>query len=114
MQQSIKAALLSGMIFPGVGQISLGHKKRGWSIILVNCILFYLIISKVIQQAASIVEKMQKNGAALDIESISKQTSNLVGFSDNSSLNILLTLLILGWLISIVDAYLLGNKRVEK
>lgn len=110
MQQSVKAALLSGMIFPGIGQISLGYKKRGWSIILVNCILFYLIISKVIQQATSIVKKMQQDGLALDIESISKQTSELVGFSDNSSLNTLLILLILGWLISIIDAYILGTK----
>lgn len=53
MQQSVKAALLSGLIFPGVGQISLGYKKRGWSIILVNCILVYLIISNIIQQATS-------------------------------------------------------------
>lgn len=53
---------------------------------------------------------MQQNGIALDIESISKQTSELVGFSDNLSLNTLLILLILGWLISTVDAYVLGIK----
>lgn len=110
MNQSVKAALLSGLIFPGVGQISIGRKKRGWFIIFGNGILLYLIISKVIQQAKSIVEKMQENGAVLDIESISKQTTELVGFSNNSSLNTLLVLLILGWFVSIIDAYLLAKK----
>lgn len=110
MNKAIKAALLSSLIFPGVGQISLGYKKRGWLIIFVNCVLVYLIISQIIQQARSIVEKMQQSNIALDMESITQQTSGLVGFSDNSSLNTLLVFLIFGWLISIIDAYILGKK----
>lgn len=110
MNKSVKAALLSGLIFPGVGQLSIGYKKRGWLIIFVICVFLYLIISEIIQQAASIVEKMQVSGVALDIESISNKTSELVGFSDDSSLNILLVLLILGWIVSVIDAYFLGTK----
>ena len=110
MNNSIKAALLSGLIFPGVGQLSLGYKKRGWLIIFVICVFLYLIISKAIQQASSIIEKMQASGVPLDIESISNETSRLVSFSDNSSLNILLVLLIMGWVISVFDAYFLGAK----
>lgn len=110
MKQSVKAALLSGLIFPGVGQISIGRKKRGWFFILGSCILFYLIISTIIEQATSIVEKMQKDDVALDMESITKQTSELVAFTDNTFLNTLLILLILSWFISILDAYLIGKK----
>ena len=110
MNKSIKAALLSALIFPGVGQISVGHKKRGWSIIFVNCILLYMMISEIIEQASKIAEKIQESGVALDYDSMSNKTSELVAFSDNSTLNILLTLLILSWLISIIDAYILGEK----
>ena len=67
-------------------------------------------MSKIMQQATSIVEKMQASGVALDIESISNKASELVGFSDNSSLNTLLVLLILGWIVSVIDAYVLGTK----
>lgn len=110
MNKSVKAALLSGLVFPGVGQLSIGYKKRGWLIIFVIGVCLFLIMSKIMQQAASIVEKMQASGVTLDIESISNKTSGLVGFSDNSSLNTLLVLLILGWVSSVIDAYFLGKK----
>jgi TM2 domain-containing membrane protein YozV len=111
MNQSVKAALLSALVFPGVGQISVGRKKRGWAIIGVNAVLIYLLISEIIQKAYAVVAEMQKNGGAIDIESISNTTSGMVGFSDNISLNILLTLIIVGWVISVIDAYRLGKNN---
>lgn len=110
MNNSIKAALLSALIFPGVGQISTGDKKRGWSIIGINIVLLYLIISEIMQKAYSLINEMQKSGAAMDIESISNKTAGLAGFSENTFLNILLMLFIIGWIVSIVDAYRLGKK----
>lgn len=114
MNQSIKAALLSGLVLPGIGQLSLGYKKRGWMIIFVSFIFIFMLIGKVIQQAESIVEKMQKSGEAINMELISKQTSEFAAFSDNSSLNILLILLILVWAYSILEAYFLGAKTNKK
>ncbi|MCK4864522.1 MAG: hypothetical protein KAT06_03775 [Gammaproteobacteria bacterium] len=110
MNKSVKAVLLSALVLPGVGQISLGYKKRGWLIISANIVLLYLIISEIMQKAYSIIEEMQKSGAAMDIESISNKTAGLAGFSDNTFLNTLLMLFIIGWIISIVDAYQLGKK----
>ena len=110
MNKSIKAALISGLIFPGIGQISIGHKKRGWVIILVNSLFLYMIINEIIQQASSLVEKIQKSGVPLDYESISNKTTELVSISDNSSLNTLLILLIVSWVASVIDAYYLGKK----
>ncbi len=110
MNQSVKAALLSGLVFPGTGQISLGYKKRGWLIIAVNVVFLYLIISEIMQQAYSVIAEMQKSGAVLDIEAISNTTSGLVAFSDNTFLNVILMLLIAGWVISVIDAYRLGKK----
>ena len=113
MNKPMKAALLSALIFPGVGQISIGHKKRGWFIIFMSSILLYTMISEIMKQALSLVEKMQKSGVVLDYESISNKTSDLVSFSDNSSLNILLMLLIFGWIVSVIDAYILGKKKPQ-
>ena len=110
MSQSIKAALLSGLIFPGVGQLSLGYKKRGWLFVGASLVFLYLIISEIIQAAYSVVAEMQKNGV-IDVETISNTTSAMVSFSDNSFLNVLLLLLIAGWVVSIIDAYRLGKKQ---
>ena len=34
MKKSMKAALLSGLVFPGTGQLYLGQRRRGWALIL--------------------------------------------------------------------------------
>ena len=109
MNKSIKGMLLSAVIFPGVGQISLGHIKRGWFIIFLNSVFLYLIISNIIQKASQTVEKLQNSGVELNFELISRESSKLVSFSDNSYLNILLVLLIVSWVIAVVDAYYLGK-----
>jgi len=109
MNKSVKAALLSALIFPGVGQISAGYKKRGWIIIGANVMLLFLIIREIMQKAYTVIAEMQKNGTAMDIESVSNTTSKLAGFSDNVFLNILLILLVISWLYSIFDAYRAGK-----
>ena len=113
MNKSMKGALLSALVFPGVGQISIGHKKRGGFIIVANCMFLYMMISEIIEQASSLVEKIQKSGVPLDSESISNKTSELVSFSDNPSLNTLLILLVFSWIASVIDAYILGEKITQ-
>jgi len=110
MKKSIKSALLSALIFPGLGQILAGYKKRGWLIILINCVLLYLMISEIVQQAHDVINSMQKNGIALDVEQISNTTSALIGFSSNSYLNSLLIILIISWAYAIYDAYHISGK----
>ena len=110
MNNSIKAALLSALIFPGVGQISAGDKKRGWIIIGANVMLLFLILREVMQKAYTVIAEMQKSGSPMDIESVSNVTSKLAGFSDNILLNMLLILLVISWLYSIFDAYRSGKK----
>lgn len=109
MNQPVKAALLSALIFPGTGQIFTGHKKKGWSFVLVMLALLALMITKLVQQASMVLDEMQKKGTPLDIEEISKLSSELVSFSDNMFLNITLLLLILIWFAAIVDAYRTGK-----
>ena len=110
MNQSVKAALLSALILPGLGQISLGYKKRGGLIIGFIAVLFFIIVNNIMKISHEVINKMQQNGLAMDVETISKMTSEQVGFSDNLFLNITLILLIVTWLASILDAYLLGKK----
>jgi len=111
MNKSIKSALLSALIFPGVGQISAGYKKRGWLFIMISCVFLYLIIHKIIQQANSIINEMQKDGVVMTVEEVSKQTTNYIGFSDNTYLNALLILFFITWFTSIIDAYRLRLKK---
>jgi len=111
MQQAIKSALLSALIFPGLGQLSAGYKKRGWLIILINCVLLYLMMSEIVQQAYNVINTMQKRGIALDVEKVSNITSSLIDFSSNSYLNSLLIIIIISWGYAIFDAYRIPGKK---
>jgi TM2 domain-containing membrane protein YozV len=110
MNQSVKAALLSALVFPGVGQIVSGHIKRGWTFVAIVAVLLVMLISKLMQQALLVLEEMQKKGAAIDINEVSRISAEVVSFSNNLFLNITLSVLIVTWLISIVDAYRVGKK----
>lgn len=110
MNKSMKGALLSALVFPGVGQISAGHKKRGWLMVIANSLFIFLIVIEIIRKAKIIINNLQQQGEILDVDKVSNMTSGLMGFSDNIYLNALLALFILGWFFSIIDAYNL-NKR---
>ena len=110
MKTSVKAALLSALVFPGVGQIVNGYKKKGWAFVISAVILLVLIISKLAQQAFLVMDEMQKRGVAVDANEISKLSSEMVSFSDNIFLNSMLLMLITIWLVSMIDAYLSGKK----
>jgi len=104
MKKSIKAALLSALIFPGVGQLATGKKTKGWGFIVSTLIIVYLMISEIIKKAKQVINDMQESGVAINTESVSQATSQMNGFSDNTYLNMLLVTFIIIWLLSIIDA----------
>ncbi len=110
MAKPLQAVLLSALVFPGVGQIVSGHKKRGWSIVAVCLLLLIFFIREIMLRAYAVLEKMQQQGVMPDINTVSQLSAELSGFSDNLMLNGLLLALIAVWLLSIVDAYWCARK----
>lgn len=111
MDNSTKAALLSAFAYPGVGQIVIGHKIRGWVLVFINSIFMVLLIQETMSQAYLLIDELQKNGTILSLFNISSITSQITNSIDYSSMNKLISLIILAWLISVVDAYILGRKK---
>ena len=110
MTQGMKAALLSALVFPGVGQISVGKKQKGWAILISFLVLLGLLVMRLVQKAQQVLEQMQQQGLTIDVDNISGVTNKVVSFSDNAVLNTLLIIVILIWLVAIVDAYLTADK----
>lgn len=111
MSKALKAALLSALVFPGVGQLSTGEKKRGWFIISIAILFLYFIVSQLLQKAHLAIAEMQNKGIVMDMESISNISAKLSRFSDNPTLNILLISFIIFWIYAIFDAYQMGLKK---
>jgi hypothetical protein len=112
MKPSTKAALLSGLAFPGTGQIHLKRLRRGITIMV--CVLagigFIVWVATI--RALAILDQLQNQSSRVDMETISKLT--LTSSADASPYYDLIWMFIVCcWLFSIVDAYRIG-KRMER
>ena len=110
MNNSLKGALLSGLLFPGLGQIVLKHYKRGAVLILTVFAGLTVFVVQAIQYARAVLEKLESEGGIIDMSAISKAATEASTASGSTILNLVLWLLILCWIIAIIDAYIIGKK----
>lgn len=106
MKRSMKAALLSGLVFPGAGQIYLGRRRRGWVLIASVILIFAYDVIYVTVHAYREIAAAQVKGAVIDITAIQKS----VAASADAATTAGLTLLVLIWLAAILDAYVAGER----
>lgn len=111
MKNSLKGALLSGLVFPGLGQVVLRHYRRGIAFILMLSIILLAIVVKAIQQAFPILEKIEAQGGVLSGNTIRNAVTQASIPSESLTLKVLLFLLTFGWIIAVVDGYRVGKKK---
>jgi len=113
MNNSIKGALWSALVFPGLGQMVLKHYIRGTVIIILVSISMTGIILKAVEDALAILENLDLEGGAISLTTIVQATSETSGSFGGLNYNPLLFFIIGCWIISTVDAYLIG-RRIDK
>jgi TM2 domain-containing membrane protein YozV len=113
MNNSLKGAFLSGLIFPGLGQIVLKHYKRGVVIMLTALAGMSVVVAKTVQHALTILEKIESEGGAISMSTISNAATQASTTSGNLMFNLTLLLVILCWIIGVVDAYRIGKKKAD-
>ncbi len=111
MNNSLKGAFLSGLVFPGLGQVILKHYKRGAVLMLAVSVSLLVILIKAVQQAFAILEKIQSEGGAIDMSTISNAATQASTPSESLIFKLLLLLIIFCWIISVLDAYRIGRKK---
>lgn len=110
MSNAIKGALLSGLVFPGLGQVAQKHRKRGFSIMLAVLVNLLLIVYKAVSHAYKILEQMELESGIVGFDSIPVATSQSVSVLSNGPVKIALVLIVLIWIFGIVDAYRIGAR----
>jgi len=110
MKASLKGALLSGLVFPGAGQIALKHYKRGISLVLAVIIGMVAMIAEGVQIALGIVDKLAAGGGVIDVGAVTDAANRAVTASDSLILNGAFFLIVICWVFGIIDAYLIGRK----
>ena len=108
MNKPLKAALFSALIFPGLGQLLLKKYFSAAFFAFFACVTLYILFSDLLSRAQEILDKIQAGEVAADLASITElvhqQSAATMSFSPA------LTLLLITWLVSIIEAYRVGRK----
>lgn len=111
MNNAVKGALVSGLVFPGLGQIMLKHYKRGTVLILAVSAGLLVILVKVVGHALTILEKLESEGGSIDLGSISQAATQASTASESLTVKLLMVLIVGCWIIGVVDAFWIGRKK---
>jgi hypothetical protein len=111
MKRSTKGVLLSGLVYPGLGQWSLGRVYLGAAIMVLTTagmgIIIYRIVKRVYLAIDQILPLMAKG--TLDFDMIMEAIGH-TSFSSWDVETISVVVVIGCWAVSIVHAYFLGRK----
>jgi len=111
MKKSVKAALLSAFVYPGVGHFFLKKYALCTVFICAFSVPLYFIVSEIFTKAEQVVEQIKNGEIPLDIAAISESLSSSMAGVDSQELNIKMYLLVIIWLIGIIDSYRIGHAK---
>ena len=111
MNNSLRGAFWSGLVFPGLGQVVLKHYRRGAVIMLTVLAGLSVIVVQAVQKAFIILEKIKSEGGTIDMDMILDAALQTSTNSDSLIFSFAVLLITFCWLIGIVDAYKIGKTK---
>ena len=111
MTNALKGALLSALVFPGLGQVVLKRYKRGLFLMLMVLAGLLAIVVVAVQQALAVLEKIESEGGIIDLNTISNAVAQASTPSGGLIITIFSWLILIIWIVGTVDAYRIGKKK---
>ena len=109
MRKSIKAALLSGLVFPGTGHFSLDRYQRGLLFFIPSLLGFLYLIRYSLNQAYTIADQISLGKIPLDTAVITNLITAQPDGAEMLKLQIATWMFIICWVLSIIDSFRLGR-----
>ena len=111
MDKATKAALFSALLFPGWGQFYLKRYKRGLVFILPVLAGTLALAWAIVQVGITIIKAAPLKKGTIQLANVIQVTVDALKALDYSYFSLMLSLIVVLWILSIVDAYLLGKKN---
>jgi len=111
MKKSTKAVLLSAFVFPGAGHFFLKKKFSGVMLVGASFAGIYFLVSKTIERALEITEKIQSGDIRPDVVAIAEMVSKQPTGAEAQLLKYATAVLVICWVIGIIDSYRVGCAR---
>lgn len=112
--RALKGALLSGLVFPGLGQIYLKRQKRGKALFFVVSLCLAVLMTDAVQIARSIVSQIVLRREELHIHSVIRMASAELSHSGKMILKLSSLFIVFCWLFGIADALIIWGKNNKK
>lgn len=110
MGRAGKAALLSALVFPGVGQLYLRRFARGALLLLAAAIPLCFIVAIALRIANDLADRLASGEIAPDLITLVQMALDAVHQASQSMNGAALVFIAL-WAVGVVDAYRLGNRE---
>jgi len=110
MNKSLKAALLSALIYPGIGHLSLKRYLSAIVLIIGFSIPMILLFKQIIEKANQVVAQIEHGQVGMDISSISNALNTTAGGS-MQTLNSYTYLMLAIWVIALLDIYRVRDRK---
>ena len=107
MKKSLKAVLVSALIYPGLGHFIFKKYVVGIAFIISFSIPLLLLIQGMLAKANQVVLQIQQGETALDVTAIS---NSLMTSSDMQTLDTYTYIMLAIWIISVLDVYRVSRK----
>ncbi len=111
MSNSVKAVLLSALVFPGCGHYFLKKNIAGTLLLGISVVCLYFLLVTTVTIAQEISDRILQGEIPMDIVEISQAILIQLADSPIHQLNGATLLLFICWIIGMVDSYRLG--RIE-
>ena len=111
MKDSIKAALISALLYPGAGHFFLHKKLIGTIIAFCFSVPLYIVVHDKYTKVSQIIQQVTNNQGPVDIVFLANKLTQTIYMVDSTKLKYSLIVLIITWLIAIIDSYRLGLKN---
>lgn len=110
MKNALKGALLSGLVFPGLGQLALKRYPRGFALLLTVLAALCVMIATAVQQAHAILDRIETAGGLPDNDTITQAATQAAAASDSPVITAVTLLIVVCWIVGIIDAYRIGKQ----
>jgi hypothetical protein len=110
MTGSAKAALWSGLVFPGIGQLMLKRRLRGSALVLISLVSFVFLLTQVYAAASAAADRLLESQDSMDYGMIRKAAEDAVHGISGYGTRAAVIVLGICWAYGIVDAVLEPKK----
>jgi hypothetical protein len=111
MNRATKAALYNMLLFPGWGQLYLKRYKKGIAIIIAIIAGATSILWSIVQTTTAFLKISPFRKNAINFNAIVKTAIYSIKHTNRSYLILMLSLILLLWISSIIDAYTIEKKQ---